>query len=68
MLKDLRDRIQLDRPLAYALMTRIWQAVSGPVTILLLIRSLDLSEQLNLAIEAGFGDRESFMGSLTYRF
>ena len=45
MLKDLRDRIQLDRPLAYAIMTRVWQAVSGPITILLLIRSLDLPEQ-----------------------
>jgi hypothetical protein len=30
--------------------------------------SLDLSEQLNLAIEAGFGDREQVMGSLTFRF
>lgn len=45
MLKDLRDRFQLDRPLAYALMTRVWQAASGPITIVLLIRSLDLSEQ-----------------------
>jgi hypothetical protein len=45
MLKDIRDRLQLDRPLAYALMTRVWQAVSGPITILLLIRSLDLPEQ-----------------------
>ena len=45
MFKDLRARLQLDRPLAYALMTRVWQAVSGPITILLLIRSLDLSEQ-----------------------
>ena len=31
--------------LAYALLTRLWQAASGPITILLLIRSLDLSEQ-----------------------
>ena len=45
MLKDLRARLQLDRPLAYALLTRAWQAASGPITIVLLIRSLDLSEQ-----------------------
>ena len=30
--------------------------------------SLDLSEQLNIAIEGGFGDREQIMGSLTFRF
>ncbi|HBV61471.1 MAG TPA: hypothetical protein DEF45_00465 [Rhodopirellula sp.] len=45
MLKELRDRFQLDRPLAYVLMTRLWQAASGPITIVLLIRSFDLSEQ-----------------------
>ncbi|MCH5373536.1 MAG: hypothetical protein JJ992_06135, partial [Planctomycetes bacterium] len=45
MLRQIRDRLQLDRPLAYALATRCWQAISGPITIVLLIRSLDLSEQ-----------------------
>jgi O-antigen/teichoic acid export membrane protein len=45
MLRQLRDRLQLDRPLAYALATRMWQAVSGPITIVLLIGSLSLSEQ-----------------------
>ena len=30
--------------------------------------SLDLSEQFNIAIEGGFGEREQFMGSLTFRF
>jgi hypothetical protein len=45
MLEDFRARLQLDKPLAYALMTRVWQAVSGPITILLLIGSLDLAEQ-----------------------
>lgn len=45
MLDSLRARLQLDRPLAYALMTRVWQAASGPITIVLLIRSLDLAEQ-----------------------
>lgn len=45
MLRQIRDRLQLDRPLAFALATRCWQAISGPITIVLLIRSLDLSEQ-----------------------
>ena len=45
MFENLRARFQFDRPLAYALLTRLWQAASGPITILLLIRSLDLSEQ-----------------------
>lgn len=45
MLRQIRDRLQLDRPLAYALATRCWQAISGPITIVLLIRSLSLSEQ-----------------------
>ena len=30
--------------------------------------SINLTEEMDLAIEGGFGDRESFMGSLTYRF
>jgi hypothetical protein len=30
--------------------------------------SIELDEQANLALEAGFGDREQFMGSLTIRF
>lgn len=41
----IRDRLQWDRPLAFALGTRFWQAISGPITIVLLIRSLNLSEQ-----------------------
>ena len=45
MLGPIRDRLQWDRPLAYALGTRCWQAISGPITIVLLIRSLSLSEQ-----------------------
>lgn len=45
MLRQIRDRLQLDRPLAFALATRCWQAISGPITIVLLIRSMDLSEQ-----------------------
>ena len=30
--------------------------------------SVNLSEELNVAVEAGFGDREQFMGTLTLRF
>ena len=30
--------------------------------------SVNLSEELNVAMEAGFGDREQFMGTLTLRF
>ncbi len=45
MLRQIRDRLQLDRPLAFALATRCWQAMSGPITIVLLIRRLNLSEQ-----------------------
>ncbi len=45
MLRQIRDRLQLDRALAFALGTRCWQAISGPITIVLLIRSLNLSEQ-----------------------
>lgn len=45
MLRRIRDRLQLDRTLGYALATRVWQAVSGPITIALLIHALTLSEQ-----------------------
>jgi len=45
MMRRLRDRLQLDRPLAFALATRIWQGISGPITIVLLIQSVTLPEQ-----------------------
>ena len=45
MLRKIRDRLQLDRALAFAVGTRVWQAFSGPITIVLLIRSLTLPEQ-----------------------
>ncbi len=45
MYSGIRDRLQLDRPLAFALATRVWQAVSGPITIVLLIRTFSLPEQ-----------------------
>ena len=45
MLQRFRDRLQLDGTTAYAIGTRLWQAFSGPITILLIIRSLSLPEQ-----------------------
>ncbi len=45
MLRKLAERMQLDRPLAYALSSRFWQAVSGPITIALIIRALSEDEQ-----------------------
>lgn len=35
------DRLQLDKTLGYALLTRVWQAVSGPLTIALVIAMLN---------------------------
>ena len=43
--RRLKSLLQLDSPLAFALATRIWQTVSGPLTIALLIRSLSLRDQ-----------------------
>lgn len=45
MLQRFLDRIQWDLTLGYALSTRCWQAISGPITIMFLIGSLDLAEQ-----------------------
>lgn len=45
MLEKTLHRLQWDKSLAYALLTRGWQAISGPITIVFLIRSLDLPEQ-----------------------
>jgi hypothetical protein len=45
MSRKLAERLQLDKPLAYALSARFWQAISGPVTIALIIRSLSEDEQ-----------------------
>lgn len=44
MFRDFAQRIQLDRPLAYALSSRVWQAAAGPVTIALVIRWLSEDE------------------------
>ena len=43
-LRKVFDRLQLDRTLSYALATRIWQAVSGPITIWLVMESLNKDE------------------------
>ena len=45
MPRRLADSLQVDRPLVMALAARVWQAISGPVTILFLIASLSLPEQ-----------------------
>ena len=45
MLQNILQGLQWDKTLAYALLTRCWQALSGPVTIIFLIGSLDLPEQ-----------------------
>ncbi|MGB7346566.1 MAG: hypothetical protein WBD20_20260 [Pirellulaceae bacterium] len=37
--------LQLDRTLGAAIATRLWQAFAGPLTLILLIRSLTLGEQ-----------------------
>ncbi|MCA9132052.1 MAG: hypothetical protein KDA45_02815, partial [Planctomycetales bacterium] len=45
VLKPLAEYLQLDRALVYAMAARVWQALSGPITIIFLVRSLSLSEQ-----------------------
>ena len=45
ILRRLIQILQFDRPLAFALAARIWQGISGPVTIALLIESVSLREQ-----------------------
>jgi hypothetical protein len=39
------QRLQLDRPLLYALAAKCWQAVTGPITLALVIRAFSVSEQ-----------------------
>ena len=43
--RRLAQILQFDRPLAFALAARIWQGISGPVTIAILIESVSLREQ-----------------------
>lgn len=45
MFRKLSRGLQLDKPLAFALAARIWQAASGPITIALIIWSLTEDEQ-----------------------
>lgn len=45
MFDRIRDLLQLDQTLYFALATRLWQAFSGPVTIVLLIRYLSVPQQ-----------------------
>ncbi|MFO1063007.1 MAG: hypothetical protein U0892_03940 [Pirellulales bacterium] len=43
--KKIAEQFQVDGPLVSAIGSRIWQAISGPITILLLIRSLTQDER-----------------------
>ena len=36
--------LQLDRSLSFALMARVWQAISGPITVALQISAFNLHE------------------------
>jgi hypothetical protein len=45
VLKRFAEQIQFDSSLAYAMAARMWQAFSGPITIIFLIRALTLPEQ-----------------------
>ncbi|MFO0942250.1 MAG: hypothetical protein U0930_16050 [Pirellulales bacterium] len=44
-LSRLAEKLQIDRPLLYALSSRAWQAMAGPLTMIFLISSLTLGEQ-----------------------
>ncbi|QDT03153.1 hypothetical protein K227x_15350 [Rubripirellula lacrimiformis] len=45
MLSNLSERLHLDRSLALVLATKVWQVMSGPVTIALIIATFSLQEQ-----------------------
>ncbi len=44
-LTTLGRRLQLDRPLFYALLAKCWQAVTGPITLMLVITAMTVPEQ-----------------------
>lgn len=44
-LEKIAKRLQIDRPLWFAMSARAWQAISGPLTIIFLVRALTLGEQ-----------------------
>jgi len=45
MFRPLLNRFDIDRTLLFSLAARVWQAISGPVTIALIIHGLTLGEQ-----------------------
>jgi hypothetical protein len=45
LLSYISQRLQLDRPLVYALLGKCWQAITGPVTLTLILSALTLPEQ-----------------------
>lgn len=45
LLRRVCDGLQIDRSLAFALSARVWQTVSGPITIALLIHAMTLPER-----------------------
>ncbi len=44
MLRRIQQTLLIDRPLFYALAARVWQAISGPITIYLILTFLSASE------------------------
>ncbi len=44
MLRRIQHTLLIDRPLFYALAARVWQAISGPITISLILTFLSASE------------------------
>lgn len=44
-LTKLGQRLQLDRPLFYALTAKCWQAVTGPITLMLVLSAFSVAEQ-----------------------
>ncbi len=44
-LARISQRLQLDRPLLFALAAKSWQAISGPITLILVISAFSVSER-----------------------
>ncbi|MEL6108866.1 MAG: hypothetical protein AAFU85_22895 [Planctomycetota bacterium] len=51
MLSRIREQLQIDRPLAFALATRVWQAISGPITIAMLLSNSKQNERRVVRME-----------------
>jgi hypothetical protein len=45
LLEGFAHHLQLDGTLIYAMIARLWQALAGPITIVLIIRAMTLEEQ-----------------------